>query len=441
MADMEFALIAFVSTMAGAGAGAFLCCLPGLHAYSVLGILALPAYAMAVPSAVAVPFTAGVMGAFSVLGSIPGILLAAPDDSALFTVLPGQKCLMRGRGHEAVLITAAGSAAGLLLLLPLSLFAVRSLPPIWTVLRPHAHWILWCVIVFMLMSEWPKGGGLGPAGWRRLAEAWRSPGMGLVTFLLSGLLGMVLLFRSPVAPEAAFQNLMPAFVGLFTLPWLILNLAARTSVPPQNVSSFSCLRPGQWGAGALAGMLGGGFAALFPVVTGGIGSLLAGHATSQRDDRAFLVSQGTARVVYYVGGFLLLFVPGLHLTRGGAAWLLRGLYVPHNRTDFMLCLAAVALAGAASLLLAAPLSRFVLRATARWGYRRLTAFSIVVSIALVAGMTGIPGLCVMAVAGAIGLLPVLYGARRMNCLGVILLPMACNMSGVGARLAGWLGLL
>jgi putative membrane protein len=265
--------------------------------------------------------------------------------------------------------------------------------------------------------------------------------MGLITFLLSGLLGTVLLFRSPVAPEAAFQNLMPAFVGLFTVPWLILNLVGRTSVPPQTVSSFSRLTPGQWASGTLAGALGGGFAALFPVVTGGIGSLLAGHATSQRDDRAFLVSQGTARVVYYTGGFLLLFVPGLHLTRGGAAWLLRGLYVPHGRPDFALCVAAVALAGAASLLLAAPVSRLVLGATARWGYRRLTAFSFAVSIALVAGMTGIPGLCVMVVAGAIGLLPVLYGARRMNCLGVILLPMACNMSGVGARLAGWLGLL
>ena len=43
--------------------------------------------------------------------------------------------------------------------------------------------------------------------------------------------------------------------------------------------------------------------------------------------------------------------------------------------------------------------------------------------------------------GAIGLVPVLLGSRRMNCLGVILLPMACNMSGVGSTVAGWLGLV
>jgi len=39
------------------------------------------------------------------------------------------------------------------------------------------------------------------------------------------------------------------------------------------------------------------------------------------------------------------------------------------------------------------------------------------------------------------LLPVLFGSRRMNCLGVILLPMACNMSGFGPGLAACLGLV
>ena len=68
-----------------------------------------------------------------------------------------------------------------------------------------------------------------------------------------------------------------------------------------------------------------------------------------------------------------------------------------------------------------------------------TALGIVVT--LVGAVTGLAGLLVMVVATAIGLLPVLFGARRMNCLGVIMLPMACNMSGVGPTVAAWLGLL
>ena len=40
----------------------------------------------------------------------------------------------------------------------------------------------------------------------------------------------------------------------------------------------------------------------------------------------------------------------------------------------------------------------------------------------------------------IGLLPVLFGSRRLNCLGILLLPIACNMSGFGETITGWLGL-
>ena len=38
------------------------------------------------------------------------------------------------------------------------------------------------------------------------------------------------------------------------------------------------------------------------------------------------------------------------------------------------------------------------------------------------------------------LLPVLFGSRRLNCLGILLLPIACNMSGFGETITGWLGL-
>ena len=41
----------------------------------------------------------------------------------------------------------------------------------------------------------------------------------------------------------------------------------------------------------------------------------------------------------------------------------------------------------------------------------------------------------------IGLIPVLWGSRRMNAMGVLLLPIALNMAGAGDTVARWLGLL
>ena len=57
-------------------------------------------------------------------------------------------------------------------------------------------------------------------------------------------------------------------------------------------------------------------------------------------------------------------------------------------------------------------------------------------------MLNIPkGLAVMGVGAAIGLIPILAGGRRMNCLGVILLPITLNVIGLGPTIAKFLGLL
>jgi TctA family transporter len=60
---------------------------------------------------------------------------------------------------------------------------------------------------------------------------------------------------------------------------------------------------------------------------------------------------------------------------------------------------------------------------------------------IVIAINGIPGAGIMVVAAGIGLLPVLFGTRRMNCLGVIMLPLACNMSGAGVLIAHKIGLI
>jgi putative membrane protein len=445
---MVHGILAAVCAVAGAVVAALLACVPGLHVYNVLGFLVLAGhyaasrYGVPVPPEVLIPLSCGLITGYATVNTIPSVFLAAPDESALFTVLPGQKYLLLGRGFEAVMLTAAGSLIGVMMLvILLGPAAPAVMPMLQAVFQKHTHWILWCVIAFMLMSEWPKGGQSGPAGWRKLLDGWRSTGVGLITFALSGLLGFVLLYRSPIPVDVSFQNLMPAFVGLFTVPWLLLNLATRVVIPPQRTAEPAGMTADVLLKGSVSGALGGGFAAFFPVVTGGVGGLLAGHATAVRDDRVFLVSQGASKLVYYAGAFLLFFVPGQHLGKGGAVAMIRGLYDPHSAYDYYLALGSLALAGAASFLVTAPLTRATIRFVARFGYRTASAGALAAAVGLVAAMTGLGGLAVMIVAAGIGTLPVLHGSRRMNCLGVILLPMACNMSGFGGRVAEWLGLI
>jgi len=429
--------------LAGTLLASLLAIVPALHIYNVAGFILLASGALAAwmnPEQMAFLFL-GLITGYAMLNTISSIFLSVPDDSTVFIVLPGQKYLLQRRGYEAVVLTGIGGLGGLAVLALLAPVASRILPPIREILRPHMAWILWTIIAYMLLSEWPKGTDRAPAGWKRWWDGWRSLTAGLATFLLSGLLGFVMMYRSLVPVEVAYQNLLPAFVGLFAVPWVIQNLMARVELPPQHIARtvdapFSAIFQG-----TAAGVLGGMFAAFFPVITGGIGGFLAGHATAQRDERAFVISQGASKVVYYVGGFLLFFVPGLHLTRGGMAWMVSTQYSTYTPDRYYWATAAVLAAGVLAFFLSLGLTRLVIALTARVSYRLISFVTLAILLVVVFAMTGWGGLAVCAVATGIGFIPVLWGSRRMNAMGVLLLPIALNMAGAGDVVAGWLGLL
>ena len=439
-------LTALLSVLGGTAAACVLGLLPGLHIYNVIGVLVLGILGLAkagleVPPEVYLPAMTGMVVGWSVSNTIPAVLLGAPDESALFTVLPGQKYLMGGRGFEGTMITAVGALAGAWLLLAVvAPCAPVLLPVAQQVLKGHMHWILWIIITFMLMSEWPKGGNRGEAGWAKFLDAWKSLFAGLATFLLSGLLGFVLLTASPVSHTVAFQNVMPAFVGLFAIPWCLLNIVSAARVPPQRLARSLDIDGDVILRSVWSGGLGGGIAAYFPVVTGGVGGMLAGHACAQREERVFIMGQGVSKFVYYVGAFLLAFVPGLQLTRGGGAWMVRTLYAPAGISDYFLVLGSIAVSAGVSYLAMEPLAKWTVRFVSRFDYRHVSAFALGVILLMVLLMTGWIGLFIAAVATGIGLLPVLFGSRRLNCMGVLLLPIACNMSGFGHAITAFLGL-
>jgi putative membrane protein len=430
------------AAVAGTLAAALLGCIPGLHVYSAAALLvALAARARpGFPEDLLAMFLLGMTVGYAVVNTVPAIFGGAPDESTLFVVLPGQRYLVQGKGIEAAAVTGAGSLGGILALLLLAPLLPRVLPALRAVVAPHLHWILAAVALYMLLSEWPKGFDRQPSRVGRLAGGWRSPGAGLVTFVLSGLLGMALFYGSLVPPAAGFQNLFPAFTGLFAIPWVAANLLSRVAVPRQEAAGRLDLTPGLLGRGVLAGTLGGFFAAFFPAVTGGIGGLLAGQATAQRDDRLFLVSQGACKVVYLAGAYLLLFVPGLHLSRGGMSSMLSILYTPRTPALYWTAVGAVVLCGALAFGLLLALSRGAAWLVARVDYRHISAAVLVLLVALILAATGPGGLLIAAIATAIGLIPLLWGARRSDCLGVLLVPLTLQLAGLGPTVAGWLGL-
>lgn len=439
MNTFSLLLIAVIGTILAS----MLALIPALHIYNVAGLLILSAAALSnvLQADQLAMLLLGMIVGYAMLSTIPTIFLAAPDEAAAFIVLPGQKWLLERRGFEAAILTGVGSLCGLAVLIVLSPIAGEAARVLQIILSPHLGWILAAIIVFMLMSEWPKSGDRGTSGWARFRSAWTGLGAGLLTFLLSGLLGFIIMYRSIVPAEIAFQNLLPAFLGLYAIPTVLVNLIMGTRVPKQHIATSIDVTPSLLFRGAAAGSLGGLFAAFLPVVSGGIGSFLAGHATAQRDERSFIVSQGTSKFVYYVGGFLLFFLPGLHLTRGGMAAMLSTIYEPSTPQLYFTVVGAMAICGAVSFFLLILLSRLAIKLIDRIDYRIVSLATLILLISLIFLTTGLGGLLIAIPATAIGLIPSLFGSRRMNCLGVLLIPITLNMAGIGASIAHGLGLI
>ncbi|MFN2110132.1 MAG: tripartite tricarboxylate transporter permease, partial [Anaerolineae bacterium] len=146
-------------TLAGTLLASLLAIVPALHIYNVAGFILLASSALAAwmsPEQMAFLFL-GLITGYAMLNTISSIFLSVPDDSTVFIVLPGQKYLLQKRGYEAVVLTGIGGLGGLAVLALLAPVASRILPPIREILRPHMAWILWTIIAYMLLSEWPKG--------------------------------------------------------------------------------------------------------------------------------------------------------------------------------------------------------------------------------------------------------------------------------------------
>ncbi len=441
MMDVAHALLLLLVACAGVAAGSVLALVPGLHLYNLAGaaLLWFISQRAVAPDQFAW-FLGGALIGWSVVHVVPSIFLFAPDDNNVMYVLPATRYMLQGRGVEAAILTGAGSVSALLCLVALAPVLEMVLRPVYLIIQPHVGWMLVAVIAFLLLGEWPRANERAPSPLARLASAWAYVGSGLLTFALSGLLGMVLFYRSPIAPQVAFQNLMPAFVGLFALPGLVQLAALSRQPPPQQQLRHLELPPRALVRGASAGIAGGLFASLMPIVTGGIGGLLAGHATALRDERTFMISLGASRVAYFVGSWMLLFVPGLALTRGGLAWMITTVYVPQGWQTYWLWVATVALGGALAFGLLVVLARLVAQVTHRLPVRLIAALCVALMLAATAAFTGPSGIAVALVASAIGLLPVLIGGRRLNGLGVLLVPITLNVLGIGPQVAAWLGL-
>jgi len=170
--------------------------IPGLHPNNTIPIIVGMSFLFSPTNASIVLVSSGIINIF--VNFIPSIILGAPEDGTVLSVLPGHKMLMEGRGFEAIKLSVLGGLGGILFSIAILPVFAFTIPSIYELIRPHIHFILIPAVVWMILTE---------KKWGKV--------FAVFTFFASGFLGLIVLDFSDAA-------LFPLLSGLFGLPTLLI---------------------------------------------------------------------------------------------------------------------------------------------------------------------------------------------------------------------------
>jgi putative membrane protein len=243
---------------------------------------------------------------------------------------------------------------------------------------------------------------------------------GALAAAASGALGVATLDLPAGGLVGAGNMLAPLFAGLFGAP-VLLDALTGAGVPEQDSPEVTT-PPAAVGVFALVGTLGGAAVGYLPGVSSAVAATLALGVVPAAGARGFLVTTSgvnTANTVFALFALVAFGTPRtgvlVAVQRAGVAVDLRPL------------LAGVVAGGAAGFVLVVSLGDRYLEAVGRLDYPRLSVGVLGLLVVLIAVLTGPLGIAVFAAATLVGLVPVRFGARRANLMGVLLVPLALGM--------------
>lgn len=191
---MDPTLALAAALLAGTGLGCLTGLVPGLHPNTLAALLAAAPLLGAGPGAVLL-VSAAVAHTF--LNVVPALVLGVPDPDVALSMLPGHDLVRRGEGEDAVLHSAAGSLAGLVL-------ALAAVP-----LIPLLHAGAGALLAGLAGTAAPGGAVLGSG-----ATAWTGVGP-WPAVLLVGLSALTcLLVAQEPGRVPVHRVLVPAFDGV-----------------------------------------------------------------------------------------------------------------------------------------------------------------------------------------------------------------------------------
>lgn len=322
------------------------------------------------------------------LDVIPSAFLGVPDEGTALGVLPAHRLVLRGRAMEVVRIALWASFLAVLFVLPLAPFYMV-LAPLYT--PEVGRLLVGLIAVFLILTE--RGG-------KRLYA--------FFIFIISGVLGMLTFCLGLSQP---FYHL---FTGLFGIPVILLALWNGGSLPLSSGETEILMDRNRFIGFSFLGTVLGMVASFVPAFTASQAAIIGSFFS--RDERSFLTVVFSVNTSNFLFSFLNFLSTGRQ--RNGIVALMS----PLPESALLFYLLAAIFVSVAVLLYGESLAVLLLGLFGRVPYRFLNGAVVFFLVLLSYTFDGLLGLLVLVGAAITGLLAVLAGVRRTNCMGVLMLP-------------------
>lgn len=330
--------------------------------------------------------------------SIPSIYLGAPDEDKALSALPGHRYLLKGKGHEAVLLVIIGALSAVILGSIFFYFFVKAMIFTEPLIKKSIGYILLLIIIYMILKE----------------NSWKKRTITLFFFLFSGALGIIVL-NIPRLNQPLFHLLS----GLFGVSLLLVSFADKTTIPIQDKATEAEISNSDLAKASLAGTFTGFIAAFLPGFGSSQAAILATKILGELSEAGFLVLIGcinTANMLISICSALV-----LDKARNGAIISILQLLDQIDFKTALLFLAVSLIAAGAAALIAFRISRTFSGIISKVNYQYVVISIAVLIVSLSIYFDSWIGLLILITSTATGVAASKLGVAKNHLMGCLVL--------------------
>lgn len=393
-----------IALLLGCTIGTFTGIMPGIHINLVSALLLahISYFSFLNPLALVI-FISSMAITHTFIDFIPSVFLGAPEEDTFLSVLPGHQLLKEGKGHDAVVLTLYGSISAIPVILIMTPVFIFILPGLFELIKKIVPYILIFASLYIIFRE-------------------ENFLLGIIVFLMSGFLGLAAL-NLPIN-----EPLLPLLAGLFGSSAIAISLKEKSSLPKQIISKIRNIKlPKKDFLKSLsAASISAPLCSFLPGIGSGHAAIIGSELTeikskgTEQNPRQFLFLVGAINTIVMGLGFVTAYSIGK--TRTGASAAVKEILSNISLSNLIAILLVVVFAGLISFVIGVCISKFFAANIGRINYKKLNILVLIILTSSVFYFSGWLGLLVFVTATSLGIFAIQSGSRRINMMGVLLIP-------------------